>query len=355
MKKTVVTIVLSALCIFYCVVHPLPYMAVDAVKEVNEGNSEITSDVYEEDREDVETVYDNNAGLDFKGFVDSLLEAVSVREHAARELEVVEENEEKVKSRGFGEAFSETGTNDYAENDTFNNEQTNGETMKNVMDQCLTLANLEWAILGKYENYVSKENESSSIGLSSQAGKEKAMDDYLHGLKKQLNADTSDEKIFWAEWETGFQIRAGAVAEMIDLLCPELLSDEKFPEGFRSAMRAYTGFAAQEYSAENYLIQAILAYHGFIEPDGVDGNAGIKTYAELKDYLSSKEGIYCWVISENLIRNLINKKIITEDIFDSAVELITENGKIEKMPIDEREKLRFDYYSRMDYHDGNNQ
>ena len=169
--------------------------------------------------------------------------------------------------------------------------------------------------------------------------------DYLVGLKKQINADVSNEIAFWKDWEEGFRARAGAVAEMIDFVSPDLIHDNMLPANFCKAMREYTGFKAAEKSEEVYLVQAILANNSYIYPEDIDGISGNNTYQELRDYLSSKNGIYCWIISEKLIKNLIDENILDESSFMNAVEMLKSTGQI---GISNYEKLDYAFYHETD-------
>lgn len=265
---------------------------------------------YNSEQNSVETIEETSPTdiMDYKSFVSKLFSVLKERENSARDL----------------------GTATVTGNDP------NTHT---ITSMCQRLALREWEELKDYAeiDFASDLSQSTDDALIL---REKVKNDYLRGLKMQVDADSNNEETFWTEWEKGFFIRAGAVAEIVDFVSPDIANERELSNSFREAMRSYTG-VNEDNKTEVYIVQALLAANNYIEHQQIDGVAGKTTYNELRNFLSSNEGVYCWIINENLIKNMISSGILNEELFKKAVNILSERGFAANVP---SEKMNYQYY-----------
>lgn len=152
---------------------------------------------------------------------------------------------------------------------------------------------------------------------------------YLSGVKLQAECNPEVESEFWAQWELGYELRAYAVMELVDIYGATTTIDETILD----QMRTYTGAPCDNYSDEAFFIQGLLAAE--TTPEGapylnsVDGELGSGTKSSLRRFLVA-QGIkpVSGLVNRNLISRLIMEGVIDEPLFADILMNLENNGKI---------------------------
>ena len=185
---------------------------------------------------------------------------------------------------------------------------------------CRDAAMNEWKQLKLFEEI--QYGEATSV-------QEVIREGYLSGLKLQAECNTEVESEFWAQWELGYELRAYAVMELVDIYGATTTIDETILD----QMRTYTGAPCDNYSDEAFFIQGLLAAE--TTPEGapylnsVDGELGSGTKSSLRRFLVA-QGIkpVSGLVNQNLISRLIREGVVDESLFADILMNLGNNEQI---------------------------